>query len=86
MCDSSERGLASQSDDIVCYLSGIELPPIIEDHGARDTEACDDVLPNKFKNLGGSDGSHCFGLNPLYEVIHGDKEVLVLPCGFRERP
>lgn len=86
MYDSSEPGLACQSAEVVRYLSGIELPPIIEDHGARDIEACDDVIPNEFAYFGGNDGSHCFGLDPLCEVIHGDEEVLALSCGLREGP
>ena len=82
MGDSSEPGLTSQGAKVVCDLSGVELPPVIQDHCTRDTEAGDDELLD-FNN---DDGTHEFCLDLLCKVIYGDEEVLTLPCGLWERP
>jgi len=86
VCYSGQPGLAPQCAEVVRGLSGVELLTVIENHYARDIEAGDDVLPNELPYFGSSDRSQCFDFDPLCEVIHGNEQVLVLPCSLKKRP
>ena len=45
----------------------------------------DDVLPDGFSYFGGSNRGDCLSLDPLYEVIDSNEEILALPRSLGER-
>ena len=81
---SSELSLVGQVAKIV-EPNGIELPTVIEDDGARNAEAGDDVPPNEPSYFSG--GYRCYGLSlyPFGKVVGRHKKVLMLPRSFRGR-
>jgi hypothetical protein len=62
-----------------------ELRPVIRDDGVWDSKAVDDV-EEKFHSLLGSDRRIRPSLNPLHELVNGDKEMCVASRCFLERP
>jgi hypothetical protein len=82
------RGLVATDVVIVTefeeFLS-YKLCTIIRDHGVRDSKAMDDV-EEKFHGVLGSDHRDRLSLNPLRELVNGDKQMRVTPGCFREGP
>ena len=61
-------------------LCRIELSPIIEDHHSSNNKVGDDLFPDKLPDLSRGDESDDLCFDPLCEVVHRDKEVLLVDC------
>jgi len=83
--DNREPGLAPQSAEIVSGLSGVELSAIVENDGARNAEASDDVPPHEPLYFNCSYGGDGFSLYPFSKVVDYHKEILGPPRCFGER-
>ena len=83
--DGSEPGLAPEGAQVIYDLRGVKLAPVVKNHGTRDAEASNDILPNELLNLGHSNRGNSLSFYPLGKVIHRDKKALALTCGFGER-
>ena len=76
MSHSSEPYLAAQVVEIVRELTSVELPAIIKNNGARNTEAGDNVSPNKPSYFSSGYRGYGFGLYPFGEVVDRNKKAL----------
>jgi len=70
---------------VLSELSGVELSAIVENDGARNVKASDDVSPYEPSYFGCSYGGNDLSLYPLDEVVDYYKEILTLSHCFRER-
>ena len=81
-----ELGLAPQGATIVGDLCSIKLPFVVKDHGARDAEVSNDVLPYEPSHFSSSDGGDSFGFDPSGEVVYYYKKIFALTCCLGKRP
>ena len=82
---SCELRFTVQVAKIVCEFTGVELPAVIKNDGARNAEVSDNILPNEPSCLSGSYKGYGLGLYPYGEVVNRHKKVLVLPRSLGER-
>ena len=85
MSHSSEPHLAAQVVEIVLEFTGIELPAIVKNDGANNTEASDNASSNEPSYLSDGYRGYGLGLYPFGEVVNCHKKVLTLPRSLWKR-
>jgi len=80
-----EPSLAPQSAEVVSELSSVELSATVENDGARNAEASDDVPPYEPSYFSRSCGGDGLGFYPLNEVVNSHKKILTLSHCFWQR-
>jgi len=82
---NSETHLAAQVAKRVCEFTGVELPTVIKNDGARNAKVGDNVSPNEPSYFSGGYRGYNLDLYPFGEVVNYHKKVLALPRSLGER-
>jgi len=86
MCNSREPGLAAEGAYIICDLGSVKLALVVEDHALGNADTSDDALPDEFFDFSCGYGGNNLSFYPLREIVHHNKKVITVSCGFGERP
>ena len=83
--NSNKLRSAAQVVEMVHKLTGVKLPVVVKNDGARNAEASDNVSSNEPSYPNSGYRGYGLGLYPFCEVVNHYKKVLTLPHSLAKR-